>query len=99
MITRQRIAVAAAVISNNRGEFLLAQRPPGKPYPGYWEFPGGKIESGEAPPQASYEACRSCPARPRPARLDLSRDDFRLRGSLLLGAAYLVLHQHSMGCG
>lgn len=52
MITRQRITVAAAVISNNRGEFLLAQRPPGKPYPGYWEFPGGKIESGETPPQA-----------------------------------------------
>ena len=29
------------------GEFLLAQRPAGKPYPGYWEFPGGKIEPGE----------------------------------------------------
>ncbi len=29
------------------GEFLLAQRPEGKPYPGYWEFPGGKIEAGE----------------------------------------------------
>ncbi len=28
-------------------EFLLAQRPAGKPYAGYWEFPGGKIEAGE----------------------------------------------------
>ena len=28
-------------------EFLLAQRPPGKPYAGYWEFPGGKVEAGE----------------------------------------------------
>ncbi|MCW5592948.1 MAG: Nudix family hydrolase, partial [Burkholderiales bacterium] len=27
--------------------FLLACRPGGKPYPGYWEFPGGKIEPGE----------------------------------------------------
>lgn len=27
--------------------FLLARRPGGKPYSGYWEFPGGKIESGE----------------------------------------------------
>ncbi|MBP9804610.1 MAG: Nudix family hydrolase [Candidatus Accumulibacter sp.] len=28
-------------------EFLLAQRPPGKVYAGYWEFPGGKVEPGE----------------------------------------------------
>lgn len=28
-------------------EFLLAQRPPGKVYAGYWEFPGGKVEAGE----------------------------------------------------
>jgi 8-oxo-dGTP diphosphatase len=38
--------VAAAVIERP-GEFLLAKRPEGKPYPGYWEFPGGKIEPGE----------------------------------------------------
>jgi 8-oxo-dGTP diphosphatase len=41
--------VAAAVIEKPDGEFLLAQRPEGKPYPGYWEFPGGKIEPGEDP--------------------------------------------------
>ena len=41
--------VAAAVIERPGGEFLLAQRPAGKPYPGYWEFPGGKIEAGEDP--------------------------------------------------
>ncbi len=42
--------VAAAVILRHgeRGvEFLLAQRPPGKVYAGYWEFPGGKVEVGE----------------------------------------------------
>jgi 8-oxo-dGTP diphosphatase len=27
--------------------FLLAQRPEGKAYAGYWEFPGGKVEVGE----------------------------------------------------
>jgi len=43
--------VAAAVIERP-GEFLLAQRPEGKAYPGYWEFPGGKIEAGEDPRKA-----------------------------------------------
>lgn len=39
--------VAAAVIERPDGTFLLAQRPEGRPYAGYWEFPGGKIEPGE----------------------------------------------------
>ena len=30
-------------------EFLLGQRAPGTFYPGYWEFPGGKVEPGETP--------------------------------------------------
>jgi 8-oxo-dGTP diphosphatase len=46
------IDVAAAVIERADGRFLLAQRPPGKVYAGWWEFPGGKIESGEPPEQA-----------------------------------------------
>jgi 8-oxo-dGTP diphosphatase len=41
------IEVAAAVIQRPDGRFLLAQRPPGKVYAGYWEFPGGKVEPGE----------------------------------------------------
>jgi 8-oxo-dGTP diphosphatase len=43
------VEVAAAVIEHADGSFLLAQRPHGKPYAGYWEFPGGKIEAGESP--------------------------------------------------
>lgn len=43
------IRVAAAVIIRSDGRFLLASRPAGKPHPGYWEFPGGKIEDGESP--------------------------------------------------
>jgi 8-oxo-dGTP diphosphatase len=46
------IEVAAAVIERPDGAFLLAQRPPGKVYAGYWEFPGGKIEPGEEPARA-----------------------------------------------
>jgi 8-oxo-dGTP diphosphatase len=44
--------VAAAVLQRADGTFLLAQRPAGKAYAGYWEFPGGKIEAGESPHQA-----------------------------------------------
>jgi 8-oxo-dGTP diphosphatase len=43
-----RIEVAAAVIVRDDGRFLLAQRPAGKVYAGYWEFPGGKVENGES---------------------------------------------------
>lgn len=41
------VQVAAAVIQRADGTFLLAQRPAGKVYAGYWEFPGGKLERGE----------------------------------------------------
>jgi 8-oxo-dGTP diphosphatase len=46
------IDVAAAVILRADGAFLLAQRPQGKVYAGYWEFPGGKIEPGEPAAEA-----------------------------------------------
>jgi 8-oxo-dGTP diphosphatase len=46
------VDVAAAVIERPDGSFLLAQRPPGKVYAGWWEFPGGKVEAGEAPERA-----------------------------------------------
>jgi 8-oxo-dGTP diphosphatase len=46
------VEAAAAVILQPDGSFLLGQRPEGKPYAGYWEFPGGKIEPGETAAQA-----------------------------------------------
>jgi len=41
------IEVVAAVLERADGSFLLARRPPGKVYAGWWEFPGGKVEAGE----------------------------------------------------
>jgi 8-oxo-dGTP diphosphatase len=41
------LEVVAAVIERPDESFLLAQRPAGKVYAGYWEFPGGKVEPGE----------------------------------------------------
>ncbi len=49
METLSIVEVAAAVIVRPDGNFLLTCRPEGKPYAGYWEFPGGKVEAGEAP--------------------------------------------------
>ncbi len=46
------VEVAVAVLQKSDGSFLLAQRPTGKDYAGYWEFPGGKVESGETPRDA-----------------------------------------------
>jgi 8-oxo-dGTP diphosphatase len=46
-MTERVVDVAAAVIERDDGSFLLAQRPQGKAYAGYWEFPGGKVEAGE----------------------------------------------------
>ena len=43
------VEVSAAVLQRPDNTFLLAQRPPGKIWAGYWEFPGGKIEPGETP--------------------------------------------------
>jgi 8-oxo-dGTP diphosphatase len=42
------VEVVAAVLTRPNGEVLLASRPAGKVYAGYWEFPGGKVESGES---------------------------------------------------
>jgi 8-oxo-dGTP diphosphatase len=56
-VTVKITEVAAAVIERP-GEFLLAQRPAGKPYSGFWEFPGGKIEPGEDPRAALVRELR-----------------------------------------
>jgi 8-oxo-dGTP diphosphatase len=43
------IVVAACALIDADGRVLIAERPPGKPMAGLWEFPGGKVESGEQP--------------------------------------------------
>jgi 8-oxo-dGTP diphosphatase len=43
------VEAAVAVILRDDGQVLLGQRPEGKPWAGWWEFPGGKIEIGETP--------------------------------------------------
>jgi 8-oxo-dGTP diphosphatase len=42
------VEVAVAILIRMDGCVLLARRPADKVYAGYWEFPGGKVESGES---------------------------------------------------
>ena len=46
------VLVAACALIDADGRVLIAQRPAGKPMAGLWEFPGGKVEDGEAPEQS-----------------------------------------------
>ncbi|APG85601.1 8-oxo-dGTP diphosphatase MutT [Sinorhizobium americanum] len=43
------VLVAACALVDSDGRILLAQRPEGKTLAGLWEFPGGKVETGETP--------------------------------------------------
>ena len=45
---RVAVDVAVGVLIDAEGRFLMTSRPEGKVYAGYWEFPGGKLESGES---------------------------------------------------
>ena len=63
------VLVAAAALVDRDNRVLLAQRPPGKSMAGLWEFPGGKVETGETPEEAlvreleeelQIEVCLTC---------------------------------------
>lgn len=49
---RPLMLVAAAALVDADGRVLVQRRPAGKPMAGLWEFPGGKVEEGEAPEAA-----------------------------------------------
>ena len=50
---RKHTEVAVGVLLREfDGALLISSRPVGKPYAGYWEFPGGKLEEGESVEQA-----------------------------------------------
>jgi 8-oxo-dGTP diphosphatase len=49
---RPTVLVVAAALIDVDGRVLMASRPPGKMMSGLWEFPGGKIHTGETPEAA-----------------------------------------------
>ena len=50
--SRRLLLVAAAALIDADGRVLITQRPQHKQLGGLWEFPGGKVELGEAPETA-----------------------------------------------
>ena len=52
------VHVVAAALIDARRRVLIAQRPAGKHLAGAWEFPGGKLEAGEAPAEGLKRALR-----------------------------------------
>jgi len=52
MSERVPVDVAVGVLIDRDGRFLITSRPEGKVYAGHWEFPGGKVETGESVEQA-----------------------------------------------
>ncbi len=55
---RVDVHAAVGVIMRDNGLVLLGERPVGKPWAGYWEFPGGKVEPYETPAQALVRELR-----------------------------------------
>jgi 8-oxo-dGTP diphosphatase len=49
---RPLVLVAACALVDSDGRVLIAQRPANKDMAGLWEFPGGKVHSGERPETA-----------------------------------------------
>lgn len=52
------LLVVACALVDAQGRVLIAQRPEGKHMAGMWEFPGGKVESGETPELALVRELR-----------------------------------------
>ena len=51
VVSANLVLVAACALIDPDGRVLVSQRPAGKMMAGLWEFPGGKVESGERPEQ------------------------------------------------
>ena len=58
MSDKPALIVPAIALVDTDNRILLARRPKGKDFAGYWEFPGGKIEKGETPEDALIREIR-----------------------------------------
>ncbi len=55
---KPRLRVVAAALFDAEGRVLIAERPAGKHMAGWWEFPGGKVGTGETDDEALVRELR-----------------------------------------
>ena len=101
---RKHTEVAVGILLREDGAMLLSTRPPGKPYAGYWEFPGGKLEAGET----VEEALVWINQRPHPLALYLFDDSAATQkqvlhatqaGGVCLNETLVHIAQHDLPFG
>lgn len=76
--------IAAIILENDNGEFLLYLRDnkPGIPFPDYWDLIGGHVEQGETPEEALVREVKE------ELDIDLKEYTFYKRYECLTGDAY-----------
>jgi 8-oxo-dGTP diphosphatase len=76
--------IAAIILENDKGEFLLALRDnkPGIPFPDHWDLIGGHVEEGETPEEALVREVKE------ELDIDLKEYTFFKKYECLTGDAY-----------
>ena len=74
------ILVVSAILINLEKKFLMQKRPEGKSFPGFWEFPGGKVEL--------YESLESAIIRELKEELDINMERKNLKNFTFISHEY-----------
>jgi 8-oxo-dGTP diphosphatase len=83
-VTKPLVLVVACALVDGDGRVLLCQRPQGKSLAGFWEFPGGKVETGETPEAALIRELKE--------ELDIAVKDACLAPFVFASHAYPEFH-------
>jgi 8-oxo-dGTP diphosphatase len=74
------LTTVVAAVMRRGGRILICRRTAAQPHPLKWEFPGGKVEAGELPPQALRRELQEELAVQAQVGDELERYEFRYPG-------------------